>query len=518
MLLTEMRPVLFRLLQSVAVLVVMFGVWSGFPCLLATPILLWVVWQPNFLSRHLEHVGNPSGIVENIDQLSRDLSRRTSHNALSAAEVAYAVRNLGSSLHSQLVSADRIVASAKTMLRTGDLTSTRCREAEVAAIEVRNSGAIGQNLLQETTGAMHHLSGRASASRLTIEALSQKSADIQRVTQVIQAIANQTNLLALNAAIEAARAGDHGRGFAVVADEVGGLAGRTAKATEEVGRMVLDIQESTAEVVEQIMLLASDLDLGIIQVERVGDQLSSIAGLSVAVEGQIGEIVDATEVNREQLSALFAAIDQVRQDLSHSEEQCGRLGEAASELGAQAEAISERLAEIGLDHYHQRIYDLARDGSARIAERFEADIVAGRITSNDLFDRNYEAIPGTVPSKYRSRFDSYTDEVLPSIQEPLLQRHEGLVFAIACTDDGYVPTHNRAFSAAPVGDPKIDMIKSRSKRRFDDRTGVRSGSHQQALLLQTYSRDTGELMHDLSVPIFVHGRHWGGLRLGYQPE
>jgi methyl-accepting chemotaxis protein len=53
---------------------------------------------------------------------------------------------------------------------------------------------------------------------------------------------------------------------------------------------------------------------------------------------------------------------------------------------------------------------------------------------------------------------------------------------------------------------------------FDDRTGIRCGSHQQALLLQTYCRDTGELMHDLSVPIMVDGRHWGGLRLGYRPE
>jgi len=25
-------------------------------------------------------------------------------------------------------------------------------------------------------------------------------------------------------------------------------------------------------------------------------------------------------------------------------------------------------------------------------------------------------------------------------------------------------------------------------------------------------------MHDLSVPIMLQGRHWGGLRLGYKPE
>jgi len=25
-------------------------------------------------------------------------------------------------------------------------------------------------------------------------------------------------------------------------------------------------------------------------------------------------------------------------------------------------------------------------------------------------------------------------------------------------------------------------------------------------------------MHDLSVPIYVNGKHWGGFRLGYKPD
>ncbi len=44
---------------------------------------------------------------------------------------------------------------------------------------------------------MHQLSERAVASRELIEALSQRSEEIQRVTLVIQSIASQTNLLAL---------------------------------------------------------------------------------------------------------------------------------------------------------------------------------------------------------------------------------------------------------------------------------------------------------------------------------
>jgi methyl-accepting chemotaxis protein len=324
--------------------------------------------------------------------------------------------------------------------------------------------------------------------------------------------------LALNAAIEAARAGEHGRGFAVVADEVRGLAARTASATGEVGEMVADIQQRTAQVVEQIRELSSDLRTGVEQVEHTGQHLENIARLAAGVETQVGEIARGAETNREQLDSLFKAIEQMRSDLAISDQQTRRLADAAVQMEGQAETISERLAEVGLDDYHQRIYDLAREGANRIAAQFEADIDQGRVSLEDLFDRQYQPIPNTQPAKFQTRFDRYTDQVLPAIQEPLLPRHEGLVFAIACTQQGYVPTHNQAFSKPLTGDAQVDALNNRTKRKFADRTGIRCGSHQQPVLLQTYTRDTGELMHDLSVPIMIKGRHWGGLRLGYKPE
>ena len=81
-----------------------------------------------------------------------------------------------------------------------------------------------------------------------------------------------------------------------------------------------------------------------------------------------------------------------------------------------------------------------------------------------------------------------------------------------------MPTHNAAVSRAPTGDYDHDLKYCRSKRIFDDPTGSRCGAHEKPLLLQTYKRDTGEIMHDLSVPIYINGKHWGGFRVGYPPE
>ncbi len=508
---------LMPLLQSTALVLVLLGLaYASLPLYLCLPLALLVIWLPRLKSP--KPVIEQSAAIDAIGELTRDLSYTTSHNALSAAGVAYSVKQLAARVQSQLSAAKQIVSSAEVMIGTEKVTSQLSREALDAASQAHQRSTEGREVLAQSIIRMHQLSQRANASRELIEALSQRSEEIQRVTLVIQSIASQTNLLALNAAIEAARAGEHGRGFAVVADEVRGLAGRTATATDEVGLMVADIQQRTAQVVEQIRQLSADLHTGVEQVEQAGEQLHSIASLAADVEGQVNEIAQGADTNRAQLDSLFHAVEQMRSDLDISDKQTRQLADAAVQMEGQAETISERLAEVGLDDYHQRVYDLAREGAGRIAEQFEADVQQNRISLDDLFDRSYTLIPKTSPSKYHTRFDGYTDQVLPAIQEALLPRHEGLVFAIACTPQGYVPTHNNVFSQALTGDTQVDAVQNRTKRKFDDRTGIRCGSHQQAVLLQTYTRDTGELMHDLSVPIMVRGRHWGGLRLGYKPE
>ena len=69
-----------------------------------------------------------------------------------------------------------------------------------------------------------------------------------------------------------------------------------------------------------------------------------------------------------------------------------------------------------------------------------------------------------------------------------------------------------------TGDYENDLLHSRDKRIFDDPTGIRCARNTNPFLLQTYARDTGEVLSDLSLPIYIDDRHWGNVRLGFNPQ
>ena len=108
---------------------------------------------------------------------------------------------------------------------------------------------------------------------------------------------------------------------------------------------------------------------------------------------------------------------------------------------------------------------------------------------------------------------------LPAIQEPVLKQDDRIVFCAAVNRDGYLATHNAKFSQPQGDDPIWNAANCRNRRIFDDRVGLAAGKSTRPFLLQAYRRDMGNgefrMMKDVSAPIYVNGRHWGGLRLAY---
>jgi methyl-accepting chemotaxis protein len=152
-------------------------------------------------------------------------------------------------------------------------------------------------------------------------------------------------------------------------------------------------------------------------------------------------------------------------------------------------------------------------GAKMVGKVLEEAIDNGVFTVGDAFDTNYEEIPGFVPAKYHTVYDSYLDKAILSLEDEFL-KDESLEFAVAVDRNGYLPTHNTRFQQGISGDQVKDLSGNRTKRMFNDPIGIKSAQNQQEAFLQVYKQDTGQVMWDISSPVFVKGKHWGGFRVG----
>lgn len=506
--------ILLQLLGALLIYFLVLPAWGAFFLIVPTAALLVNPNNQVVKKEQKEASSEERSMLSFTQGLSVDVTK----NALSAARVSNAAQQLRHRLNSLLNASKEIEAGTRQMIATEEKSSLHSQEGLESATQVAQSSHTGKVQLEKSIERIHSLSTRATNNNELVIQLEQRSAEIKTITAVIQEIANQTNLLALNAAIEAARAGETGRGFAVVADEVRELADRTARATQDVERMINDIHKHTQAVTVELQSFVTELAESVEWVEDAGEQLDTINQLASTVESQMASIAQGTQSNHQHLDALFIVIEQAHQDIANSTQQTEDLSEQAAELESVTEDISEQLSMVGLSDYHQQVYLLAKQAATNIGEALSAAVNNDEISEADLFDFTYHEIANTEPQKYSTSFDAFADRVLPEIQEPILTQHDGVVFAITATPEGYIPTHNNIFNQPLTGNKEQDFLNNRSKRIFNDKVGQRCGSHTKALLLQTYIRDTGEQMHDLSVPIYVNGKHWGGFRIGYKPE
>ncbi|SBT05077.1 Methyl-accepting chemotaxis sensory transducer [Candidatus Accumulibacter aalborgensis] len=399
--------------------------------------------------------------------------------------------------------------------------------SETAAISETSSSLSteGMKIVRSASAEMEQIAASVTQSARVVCALGDRSKAISGIVQTIREIADQTNLLALNAAIEAARAGDQGRGFAVVADEVRKLAERTSQATGEISHMIGSIQGETqsaitsieagngqarngAELAQQAASSLERINDGaretMAKVEMIATSVAQQNRTGQAIADHVGRIREMAETNNAVTAEALLAVDRVECLAENLREiqNVFKLGSA----GEQAVAA------------HARMPEIVRQAACALGQLFDRAVDSGKMTIEELFDDKYQPIGNTRPAKFKTRFDAFTDQVAPPLQESLLQQYNWLIYAIAIDRNAYVPTHNRKFSQPLTGDEKVDFVNSRGKRIFDDPVGKRCGAHQQPFLLQTYRRDTGEVLHDISAPVYVKGRHWGGFRIGYKTE
>ena len=159
---------------------------------------------------------------------------------------------------------------------------------------------------------------------------------------------------------------------------------------------------------------------------------------------------------------------------------------------------------------------ITKKAAQECTRALETAIDKGIKTEKEIFCPLYfPVMPLTSPRKFVTFYDDYTDTVITPIEDRYLKGNANLVYVTLVDRNGYAPSHNAKYSQTISGDSERDFQYSRSKRIFNDIAGYLSGRNQESFLLQIYFRDTGERVADLSVPVWVKGRHWGSLRVGY---
>jgi methyl-accepting chemotaxis protein len=179
--------------------------------------------------------------------------------------------------------------------------------------------------------------------------------------------------------------------------------------------------------------------------------------------------------------------------------------------------VGGQTAEESLTAQEREMLAWAREFRDKCSAVLEKWIGSAEISEDRLFAYLYYPIPHTDPPKFNTDWDRLADRDIQAIEEAILSKSSTISFAVMVDKFGYLPTHNLRYSQPLTGNTATDLVNNRTKRIFNDRTGLSAARNEASFLIQQYQRDTGEVMFDISVPILVKGKRWGAVRIGYRP-
>jgi methyl-accepting chemotaxis protein len=246
-------------------------------------------------------------------------------------------------------------ASSEIVLAAGSLTETAETTHQLTTAAATASGRSSANVqsaaaaseqmassvteigrqVQESEKITNAAVRQAEQTNARISELSQSAGRIGEVVKLIAAVAEQTNLLALNATIEAARAGEAGRGFAVVASEVKALAAQTAKATEEIGTQITQMQSATQQSVSAI--------------KEIGATIGQISEISTAIAAAIEQQGAATQEIARNVQLAAQGTIEVVDSIAEVSRGAANTGAAAEQVHGFARSLSSEGSQLKLE-------------------------------------------------------------------------------------------------------------------------------------------------------------------------
>ncbi|MBD9655675.1 methyl-accepting chemotaxis protein [Pseudomonas sp. WHRI 8822A] len=366
--------------------------------------------------------------------------------------------------------------------------------------------------LLEVTGNISAISTSLNEFSTLVSALNERSSNIKSVVGLIQQISSQTNLLALNAAIEAARAGESGRGFAVVADEVRTLAQNVSRATGDISQNIDAMLKEVSTTHEQTARISQSARETQVVVERATGHFETMISDFESTNGKLAEIAEHIQQVADANTGINDRVTQIHADSQAIDQRMQRSATATRDLSAVAERVQTLLGRFVLGEGE---LDAAITRATQCRDALQARLATLQREGVNLFDQNYKLIANTDPKQYMTGYTERFAQICQEEIDRLTKGTAGGIVTFIVDTKGYCPVNNSWVSKAPTGNRAVDLPVCRNRRMFSDPVGLRAATNTQRFLLQTYLRDTGEIMTEIDVPFFFEGRHWGNMRMGF---
>jgi methyl-accepting chemotaxis protein len=250
-------------------------------------------------------------------------------------------------------------------------------------------------------------------------------------------------------------------------------------------------------------------------VDRASGNFSSLVADFEQNSARLARMADTMQAlaarNRE-ISTHVAQVHTLSADITQA---VGAVEKTTRDMNAAAENVQEVVGSFttGDGVVEQWV---AKLGEFRARAQQELQAIAAQ--GLDVFDQRYQPVAGSAPPKFRLAYtDAFQQRIQPLLDEIARAMPQCVATCLVDTQ-GYAPTHQSRFAQPQSGELSQDIQHSRHMRRFDDPIGLRSARNTKPFLVQTYSRDTGEVLSEISLPVMVDGRHWGALRMAVSTD
>ena len=288
-----------------------------------------------------ELVARVQSSAQQVSASAEDLTRSVEGVSAGHEEISTTVGEVARGASQQVALLDDVSRLVHHIASAIELNASRAREAFGFAAEANQKAHSGVDVSRLAIEKMRSVFERVELAGGMVFELEAKTRHVHQITEIITSVASRTNLLSLNASIEAARAGEAGRGFAVVADEIRKLAESTARSTDEISKLIHEIEADTRSVADEMRHSGKVIAEG-------RDDVNTIAVSLEQIRAAVGEAAARAE-------EIFQEADQQARDAERMVDSMGQIGgmsrsngdaiaEVASTARRQLDAMGEMVA------------------------------------------------------------------------------------------------------------------------------------------------------------------------------